>query len=132
MQSIVAVRVESKNIGKTRRSKPNTGSPFKNWNISVTSGEISMMLHGSRSIWDDLRPDSWYDMTIEKSRANGLKSSDWIISAEPNGYRKKLVIIESHGLPIDLGVIILEYSFPTKVQPKLVRYSKSLGQMVRI
>lgn len=118
----MTLRIDQKVLGKTYRSKPNSGSSFKNWNITA-SDEFGLViqLRGPRYLWNELRVDTWYDLTLEATRVRASIASDWVITAEPNGYRKKLLMMESCGLALELGAIILEYAFPMKTMPKLVR-----------
>jgi hypothetical protein len=118
----MTLRVDQKVLGKTYRSKPNSGSSFKNWNIVASDGSgVIIQLRGPRYLWNELRVDAWYDLTLEPTHIRASIASDWIIAADPNGYRKKLLMLESRGIVLELGAIILEYAFPVKVTPKLVR-----------
>lgn len=118
----MTLRVDQKVLGKTYRSKPNSGSSFKNWNIIASDGSgVTIQLRGPRYLWNELRVDTWYDLTLEPTRIRASVASDWIIVSESNGYRKKLLMMESCGIVLEIGAIILEYAFPVKVAPKLVR-----------
>lgn len=123
----MVLRVDQKNLGKTARLKKDGGSMFKNWIINASDGHgNAIQLRGPRYIWNKLQIDTWYDLTLEPTRIRASVASDWIISAESNDYRKKLMLLESHGIIFELGAIILEYSFPTIAIVKPVRRSYAL------
>lgn len=124
MDRPVVLRIDYKAVGKTWRSKPNSGSAFKNWNIYATDEDGGpMILRAPRAIWNELNIDGWYDLTMETTRVRATIASDWVTSVESNGYRKKLKIMEANGIAIEIGAIILEYAFPMKAMRKLVRTS---------
>lgn len=124
MSRQIVLRVDLKALSKTCRSKQNSGSPFKNWEIIATTDTgAEMFFRAPRYIWDALREGAWYDISLEKLcfTVNATSDWNWITSAESNGYRKKLILMESQNIPIDIGDIVLKYAFPTKYESKLVR-----------
>jgi hypothetical protein len=106
------IRVDRKEKTITRRKKAESGSPFKNWLIFGKYNKADITMHASHETWSSLHTDIWYDFELLEPKVK--VAPYWIGAVRENGRADKLRILESVNLCLELGHIILEYSFPMR------------------
>ena len=111
--SWVTMRVEYKECSMTRRSKAESGSPFKNWLINGFFDGVTVTMRASHAIYDTTRADVWYDFKIQPAKIAGLHAPYWIVGVCENNRNTKIGMLEDVGIVAELAHLILEYSFPT-------------------
>lgn len=111
--SWTTMRIDRKECSTTRRSKAESGSPFKNWLIKGSFEGMAVMMRTSHAIYDSLHADVWYDFKIQPAKTAGPAAPYWIVEVRENERNAKISLLEDVGIVAELVHLILEYSFPT-------------------
>ncbi len=126
--SWTTMRIDRKECSTTRRSKVDTGSPFKNWLIKGSFEGATVTMRTSHAIYDSLHADVWYDFKIQPAKTAGPAAPYWIVEVRENGRNAKISLLEDVGIVAELAHLILEYSFPTAariaIRPRVHRAKK--------
>lgn len=130
MDTWTTMRVERKQCSTTRRLKAESGSPYKNWLISTSLHDATVMMRATHAIYDIIHADIWYDFKIQPAKTKEV-APYWIVEVRENSRAAKLSMLEDAGIVTELAHLILEYSFPTSARIAIQTKGRAKSRVTR-